>query len=92
MNFDRLEKHRIELSKPLLILKGEQGLLACGYLNIETFNKTGEACAIVTGVNSYDEMLAAPVVSASSTAIARGVVVGETGAEALQKMEPPQAG
>ena len=62
MNLDNLEKHRIELLKPLLMIRAQNGMLACGYLNVETFNKTGESCAIVTGVNDYDEMMDAKIV------------------------------
>ena len=77
--------HRIDLAKPLLIIQQECGMLACGYLNVETFNKTGEAAAIVAGVSNYDEMRAASVVSVSEAAKQLGVNVGDMGAEALAK-------
>ncbi|MCH2212011.1 MAG: YunC family protein [Fuerstiella sp.] len=86
MNIDQLEKHRIELEKPLLIIKASQGLLACGYLNLETFNKTGEACALVTGVSNFDEMLTKGVSGVSSAAADLGVVVGMSGKDALTRM------
>ena len=69
-----------------MIIKTEKGLLACGYLNVETFNKTGEAGAIVTGVSDYDDMLAAKVIKVSDAAAALGVGLADTGAEALAKM------
>jgi len=72
-----------QLRKPLLIMTEEKGFLACGYINVETCNKTGEACAIVTGVNNYDEMKAAKIVTASEAAIALGIGPGMTGATAL---------
>lgn len=72
-----------QLRKPLLVMTEEKGFLACGYINVETCNKTGEACAIVTGVNNYDEMKAAKVVAASEAAIALGIGPGMTGAAAL---------
>lgn len=87
MNLDDFEKHRIELAKPLLLIRAKGGILACGYLNVATFNKTGEACAIVTGVSDFTEMTAAPVVAASDAAIGRGVVVGEPGSAALAKFD-----
>lgn len=80
------EKHRIELKKPLLIVKAPNGLLACGYVNVETCNKTEEACAIVTGVNSYEDMYKATVVAASKRALDLGVAIGDSGEAALQKM------
>lgn len=79
--------HRIELKKPLLVVTTDKGMLACGYINVETCNKTGEACAIVTGVNDFDAMEAASVVAVSAAAEALGVRVGDTGAAALAKME-----
>ena len=59
MDWSNLERERIELASPLLIIKGESGFLACGYINAATCNKTGEACAIVNGVNNHDDMLEA---------------------------------
>lgn len=79
--------HRIELKKPLLIITTDHGMLACGYINVETCNKTGEACAIVTGVNDFDAMETATVVTVSTAAEALGVRVGDTGSAALAKME-----
>ena len=77
--------HRIDLARPLLIIEAERGMLACGYLNVETFNKTGEAAAIVTGVSNYDEMRAASVVAVSDAAGDLGVGIGDLGAAALEK-------
>ena len=87
MNLDKFEKHRIDLARPLLLIRAKGGILACGYLNVSTFNKTGEACAIVTGVNEFAEMTTAPVVAASDAAVARGVKVGEPGSVALEKLD-----
>jgi uncharacterized protein YunC (DUF1805 family) len=55
-----------------------------GTNNIETFNKTGEACAIVTGVKTHDSMLDAEVQAVSHEAAKLGVRVGMTGEEALE--------
>jgi uncharacterized protein YunC (DUF1805 family) len=60
--------------------------LACGYLNVETFNKTGELGAIVTGVKDFDEMLAAKVVSVSTAAAQAGMKAGMTGGEAVEQI------
>lgn len=81
-----LQTLRFELKRPLLIIKAQNGMLACGYINVETCNKTEEACAIVTGVNSYEDMYQATVVAASHAALALGVQVGDTGEAALRKM------
>jgi uncharacterized protein YunC (DUF1805 family) len=74
------------LKKPLLIMPVAKGFLACGYINPETCNATEEACAIVRGVNNYDDMKQASVVAVSNKAKELGDEIGDTGEEALQKM------
>jgi uncharacterized protein YunC (DUF1805 family) len=86
MNIESLEKHHIALKSPLLVIKAPKGVLGCGYLNVETFNQTGEAGVIVTGVRTHDDMLKAKVVAASNAARSMGIEPGMTGAEALQKL------
>ena len=67
----------------LLAIRSGSGMLACGYLKIETAEKLGDALAIVTGVNDFEQMLEKPVVAASSAAAALGVCAGMSGREAL---------
>lgn len=67
----------------LLVIVGKNGFLGCGYLNMDTAEKLGAAFALVTGVSSFDDMLAKDVKAVSSAAAARGVTVGMTGREAL---------
>lgn len=81
-----LETLRFDLARPLLIMKAAKGFLACGYINVETCNKTGEVAAIVTGVSSYDDMQKAIVMAVSKAAQDLGVNVGDTGEAALAKM------
>ena len=83
---DHIEYLQFELRRPLLVMKAPKGLLGCGYISVETCNKTGEACAIVTGVSSFDDMRKAKVVATSQHAAELGVTVGETGESALHKM------
>jgi uncharacterized protein YunC (DUF1805 family) len=80
------ETLRFELKKPLLIVKEKNGFLACGYINVETCNATEEACAIVKGVNNYDDMFKASVVAVSKRAIDLGINVGDSGEAALRKL------
>ena len=40
----------------LLAISAKNGMLACGYLKLETADKLGDALAIVTGVSCYDDM------------------------------------
>ncbi len=86
MNLDSFEKFHVALKSPLLVLKAPKGVMGCGYLNIETFNRTGEAAVIVRGVNTHEDMLKAKVVAASDAARALGIEPGITGAEALQRL------
>lgn len=81
-----IEQHRIALAAPLLIARGAKGMLACGYINPATCDRTGEACAIVTGVKCFDDMLQAKVVAVSQAATRLGVEVGLSGREALEKL------
>jgi uncharacterized protein YunC (DUF1805 family) len=60
--------------------------LACGYFDIETANKLGEAVAIVTGVKNYDDMLLAKVVKLSKAAEDKGLTLGMSGREALSQL------
>ena len=83
-DWSNLERERIDLASPLLIIKGESGFLACGYINAATCNKTGEACAIVNGVNNHDDMLEATISDVSAAAVALGIKVGMSGADALE--------
>ena len=71
----------------LLLIKGNKGILACGYLNLETADKLQDVMAIVRGVNSYNDMLNAQVVAVSQVAEALGVNTSMTGLEALEMME-----
>jgi len=84
MNWDGFERHRIDLKLPLLVIRGTRGVLACGYLNVETFNKTGETGAIVSGVRTFDDMLTAKVVACSAAAGQAGIKSGMSGEEALE--------
>ena len=86
MNWEGLERHRIDLKLPLLVIRGSRGVMACGYLNVESFDKTGEVGAIVTGVNCFDDMLAAQVVRVSTAAAQVGIKAGMTGAEVVEQI------
>ena len=79
-----LERSKISLEAPLLIVKGSLGFLGCGYINTDTCNDTAEACAVVSGVKTHEEMLEATVESVSLEAMALGVKVGMEGTEAIE--------
>ncbi len=78
---------KVELSKaPLLLIKGKNGFLACGYINMETANKLGETAAIVTGVKTFDDMLEAKIKLFSDEAKKLGLDCNATGADFLKKL------
>ncbi|MDA8978879.1 YunC family protein [bacterium] len=77
-----LERSKISLEAPLLIVKGSLGFLGCGYINVDAC--TDEACAIVSGVNTHNDMLEATIKAVSKDATKLGIKVGMTGAEAIE--------
>ncbi len=84
MDWTGLTRFSTDLALPLMFIRGSKGLLVCGYFNIETFDRTGEASALVRGVNTFDEMAAAEIQSVSAAASELGVQPGMTGQQALE--------
>jgi uncharacterized protein YunC (DUF1805 family) len=66
-----------------LLVLGRRGYIMCGYLNMATAEKLGDAAAMVTGVSSFEGVLAAKIVAVSSKGICLGIKEGMTGKEAL---------
>ncbi|MCB0271876.1 MAG: YunC family protein [Bdellovibrionales bacterium] len=83
MNWKGFEKGHIELAYPLLTIRGSKGFLGCGYFNVDACDKTNEACAIVSGVKTHEDMLDAKIKAVSSLAKELGIEVGMTGKQAL---------
>jgi uncharacterized protein YunC (DUF1805 family) len=71
---------------PLLLIKGEKGFIMCGYLNLEVAEKLGAAAAIVSGVNSFTEVLNAEIKAATSKAKKLGVEPGKTVKTVISKL------
>ena len=70
----------------ILLIKGRNGILGCGYFSIEAADKLKDAFAIVTGVNSFEDMLEKGVVKISEAARKKGIKEGMTGKETLTLM------
>lgn len=70
----------------VLIIGAPNGFIACGYINIDTANRVGDTCAIVTGVKTPDDMLDAKIVAVSQEALKLGIKKGMRGKEALLLM------
>lgn len=68
---------------PLVIATAPQGFVMCGYLNIDTANKLSVPAAMVRGVKTVPDLLAASVVAVSEKALSKGVTLGMTGQDAL---------
>ena len=80
--------YSVKFSKStLLFIAGSKGVLGCGYFNIDTANKVGEAIAVVTGVKNFDDMLAAKVIKVSSGAESLGITLEMSGKEALERLK-----
>ena len=69
-----------------MIIKAKKGFLGCGYFDVNTANKVGDAAAIVTGVKTFDEMLNANVIKVSEKAKELGIKEGMKGKDALKLM------
>jgi len=78
-----LTRESIQLGHILLIVKGSKGVAGCSYLNVDTFERFGEACAIIPA-GDFDKMLDAKVSAVTSEAKALGIEVGMSGREALE--------
>ncbi len=70
--------------KNLILLKGNKGYIMCGYLNLKTAEKFGEAAVVITGVSSIKEALKTNVHSLTSAAKKIGIRKGQPIAEVLK--------
>jgi len=68
----------------LLLIVAEKGFVGCGYFNIETADKIGDALALVTGVSTFEDVLNAKIIKASAKAKELGIAEGMTGRDALE--------
>ncbi len=69
---------------PTVIIKGKNGFLMCGFLNIEAADKVGAVAASISGVNSFDDLLNKEVGRISIKAREAGVREGMMGRDALK--------
>jgi len=80
-----LERHEIQLDQKLLVVKGSKGVIGCPYLNVGSFEKFGEACAIIPAVDT-EGMLNSKVTAVTPKAKELGIEVGMPGREAFDKI------
>jgi len=70
-------------SKTLVLLRGANGYVMCGYLNLKVAEKFKDAAAKVVGVSSIDDALSSTVHSCTSAARKLGIRKGQPVKEAL---------
>jgi uncharacterized protein YunC (DUF1805 family) len=69
---------RVDLpdSPPLLLIVGRTGFVMCGFLNIDVAEKVNVSAAMVSGVKTFDDVLAADIKAVTSKAQMKGIKVG----------------
>lgn len=70
----------------LLMITSPKGYIMCGYLNINTAQKRGDAACIVTGVKTIDDVLNSNVVALTSNAQKLGIEMGMPVKQVLDKL------
>lgn len=77
---------RVDLpdSPPLLLIVGRTGFVMCGFLNIDVAEKVNATAAMVSGVKTFDDVLAAEIKAVTSKAQMEGVKVGMKGKDAVK--------
>jgi len=77
---------RVDLpdSPPLLLIVGRTGFVMCGFLNIDVAEKVNVTAAMVSGVKTFDDILAAEIKAVTSKAQVEGIKVGMKGEEAVK--------
>jgi len=68
----------------LIMIRGEKGVVFCGYLNPESAEKFGLSAVIVRGVSTVNDALVRPTSYCTKKAEALGAKVGMSGNEALR--------
>jgi len=71
-------------SPPLIAVIGENGFVMCGFLNVDAAEKLGVTAAMVSGVETFDDVLDAAVKEVTSKAEMKGIRQGMKGREALE--------
>lgn len=70
----------------LLMIICPKGYIMCGYLNINTAQKMGDAACIVTGVKTIEDVLNSKIAALTSNAQQLGVQMGMPVSEVLKKL------
>jgi uncharacterized protein YunC (DUF1805 family) len=71
---------------PLIMIKGDNGFVMCGYLKLEVAENLGAAAAIVSGVNTFQDVLNAEIKASTSKAIKLGLKPGSVVKEVISNL------
>lgn len=83
----KLSYLKVNLPKaPLVMIIAPKGYVMCGYLNIDTAERLGQAAATVRGVSSAEEILNGKIAALTSHAKKLGIKEGMVGKEAIRMM------
>lgn len=75
---ERVEALKFPLGKKnLIIIKGKNGYIACGYLDLGVANKFNEVAIKISGVSNIKEALLAQVDSCTKDAKKMGIYKGQ---------------
>ncbi|HII82051.1 MAG TPA: DUF1805 domain-containing protein [Ferroplasma sp.] len=77
---------KIGKKAPLIILKGENGYIMCGYLNIEAANSLGDVAVRVSGVNDINDVLNTKVNACTENAKKLGINTGDNIIDIVDKL------
>lgn len=71
---------------PLLLIRAKNGLIGCGYFNIEVADKLDLPFVIISGVKTISDMLNKKPVAISKKAREMGITEDMTGREIVEKL------
>ena len=88
MNWTGLDRIHFSLNKPLMVIRGSKGFLACGYIDIQVADTFEDACAVVRTVENFQQMLVRRVAKGDISRMGQrlGITEGMTGAQVLEKI------
>ena len=73
-------------SKKFILLRGEKGYVACGYLDLSSADKFGDVAIKVSGVSSIEDLMRAQIASVSAAGHKLGIKPGQKVAEIIEVM------
>jgi uncharacterized protein YunC (DUF1805 family) len=77
---------KIGKNAPLIILKGENGYIMCGYLNIDAANSLGDTAVRVSGVNDINDVLNTTVNACTDNAKKIGIKPGDNIMDIIERL------